>query len=107
MPKGFVYILECSDGSFYTGSTINLEKRLSEHQNGEGARHTQKRLPLSLVYVEEFQQIHQAFYREKQIQGWSRAKKIALIDNNYEILPKLSECQNESHYRIQKRRGLV
>ncbi|WGH75356.1 GIY-YIG nuclease family protein [Tenacibaculum tangerinum] len=107
MPKGFVYILECSDGSFYTGSTINLEKRLAEHQNGKGARHTQKRLPITLVYVEEFQQIPQAFYREKQIQGWSRAKKIALIDKNYKILPELSECKNESHYKIQKRNGLV
>jgi len=67
--KGFVYILECSDGSYYTGSTINLEKRLIEHQNGKGARHTKKRLPIKLVYLEEYLRIESAFYREKQIQG--------------------------------------
>ena len=104
MPKGCVYILECSDGSFYTGSTINLEKRLFEHKNGKGARHTKTRLPVSLVYVEEFLQIHQAFYREKQIQGWSRVKKIALIQKNYELLSKSSECKNKSHFKLQKLR---
>lgn len=106
MPKGFVYILECFDGSFYTGSTIDLERRLTQHQNGEGARHTKNRLPVNLVYVEEFQQIHQAFYREKQIQGWSRVKKIALIQKDYEKLPELSKCQNKTHYKIQKLRSL-
>lgn len=70
MPKGFVYILECSDGSFYTGSTIDLNRRMFEHSSGEGAKHTRKRLPLSLVYFAEFEHVYQAFYREKQIQGW-------------------------------------
>lgn len=104
MPIGFVYILECSDGSFYTGSTINLEKRLFEHHSGQGARHTKARLAVNLVYIEKFQEIHQAFYREKQIQGWSRKKKIALIQQNYELLPKLSEYQNKTHYKLKKLR---
>ncbi|RAJ15117.1 GYDIA family GHMP kinase [Olleya aquimaris] len=99
MPKGFVYILECSDGSFYTGSTIDLEKRISQHNSGQGANHTRKRLPVTLVFVEEFNRIDDAFYREKQIQGWNRNKKIALIKNHLELLPKLAECQNESHYK--------
>ncbi len=85
MPKGYTYILECSNGSFYTGSTIDLEKRIIEHQNGKGANHTKKHLPVKLVYFEEFQRIDDAFYREKQIQGWSRNKKIALIENNYRL----------------------
>jgi len=97
--KGYTYILECSDGSFYTGSTINLEKRLVEHSDGKGANHTRKHLPVRLVYREEFLRIDDAFYREKQIQGWSRAKKIALIDNNFEELKKFSECKNNSHYK--------
>jgi predicted GIY-YIG superfamily endonuclease len=77
--KGYMYILECSDGSYYTGSTNDLERRLAQHQNGEGANHTKKHLPVKLVYFEEFQRIDEAFYREKQVQGWSRKKKEALI----------------------------
>ena len=76
---GYTYILRCSDGSYYTGSTIDLERRLEQHQSGEGANHTKKRLPVELVYVEEYERIDVAFYREKQIQNWSRAKKEALI----------------------------
>ena len=83
--KGWMYILECSDGTYYTGSTNNLDFRLAQHQNGEGAKHTQKRLPVKLVYCEEFETVDQAFYREKQIQGWSRKKKEALINPNYAV----------------------
>jgi putative endonuclease len=86
----YCYILECSDGSYYTGSTKNLELRLQQHQNGEGANHTKKRLPVKLVYVELFDRIDKAFYREKQIQGWSRAKKEALINGEFNRLPELS-----------------
>ena len=52
-----MYILECADDSYYTGSTNNLELRIQQHQNGEGANHTKKRLPVKLVYVEEFERI--------------------------------------------------
>ena len=52
--KGFMYILLCADGSYYTGSTTDLERRLEQHQNGEGANHTKKRLPVSLLYYEEY-----------------------------------------------------
>ncbi|HQN98072.1 MAG TPA: GIY-YIG nuclease family protein [Bacteroidales bacterium] len=99
-----MYILQCADGSYYTGSTKNLERRLKQHQNGEGANHTKKHLPVKLVYFEEFQSIAEAFYREKQIQGWSRKKKEALI-NSWGLadpggeLHRLSECTNESHYK--------
>jgi putative endonuclease len=89
--KGYVYILECSDGSYYTGSTIDLDKRLIEHQKGLGANHTKKRLPVKLVYFEMFDRIDLAFYREKQIQGWSRAKKEALINGRNDLLPGLSK----------------
>jgi putative endonuclease len=63
----YIYILECNDGSYYTGSTKDLERRLWQHQNGLGANHTAKRLPVELVYCEFFD-------REKQVQGWSRKK---------------------------------
>jgi len=101
--KGYMYILECSDGSYYTGSTTNLELRLAQHQAGEGANHTKKRLPVKLVYFEEYQRIDEAFYREKQVQGWSRKKKEALISGKSEDLHKLAECMNETHYRNYKR----
>lgn len=91
MSKGFTYILECADGSFYTGSTKNLEKRLSEHKIGIGANYTKTRLPVELVYYEEYSRIDEAFYREKQIQGWSRRKKLALMEGKSELLPKLAK----------------
>ncbi|NKI30517.1 GIY-YIG nuclease family protein [Muricauda sp. DJ-13] len=100
--KGYVYILECSDGTYYTGSTVDLDKRIEQHQDGRGANHTRKRLPVKLVYVEEYLNIASAFEREKQIQGWSRSKKEALINGNLENLPSLAECQNETHYRLFK-----
>ena len=99
MPKGYMYILKCTDGSYYTGSTKNLELRLQQHQMGEGANYTKRRLPVDLVYFEEFQRIDEAFYREKQVQGWSRKKKKALINGQLEDLPKYAECKNESHYK--------
>jgi len=91
MSEGYMYILECADGSFYTGSTKNLERRLWEHQNLLGANHTRKRLPVKLVYYEEYSRIDDAFYREKQVQGWSRRKKEALIKGEPELLPQLAK----------------
>lgn len=85
------YMLKCSDGSYYTGSTWDLERRLAEHQEGLGARHTAKRLPVELVYAEEYDRIEDAFLREKQIQGWSRAKKEALIHGAGNQLPGLAK----------------
>ncbi|MBK7886493.1 MAG: GIY-YIG nuclease family protein [Bacteroidetes bacterium] len=88
--KGYMYILECCDGSYYTGSTNNLDLRLRQHQNGEGANHTKKRLPVKLVYYEEYERVQDAFYREKQVQGWNRKKKEALINGTPELLPELA-----------------
>ena len=59
-----MYILKCADDSYYTGSTIDLEKRLIEHQSGEGANHTKKRLPVELVYFEEFARKNEQLYME-------------------------------------------
>lgn len=93
-----MYILECSDGSYYTGSTNNLELRLNQHQAGKGANHTKKRLPVKLVYFEEFDRIDEAFYREKQVQGWSRKKKEALINGMPGKLHELAKCMNETSH---------
>jgi putative endonuclease len=87
----WVYILECSDGSYYTGSTIDLERRFFQHASGVGgAAYTRRRLPVKLVFAEEYARVDEAYAREKQIQGWSRAKRQALIARSYESLPNLS-----------------
>lgn len=102
MERGFVYILECSDGTFYTGSTKDLALRLNQHENGIGAKYTARRLPVKLLFFEEFTTVAEAFYKEKQIQGWSRKKKLTLINNKLEELSKLAECKNESHFSNKK-----
>ena len=87
----FMYILECGDGTYYTGSTPDVEKRLEEHDAGFGANYTAKRLPVKLVYTERFLMIKDAFEREKQIQKWSQAKKKALIAGDIETLKLASK----------------
>ena len=96
---GYLYILLCSDGTYYTGSTKDLEKRYAQHQAGKGANYTKERLPVSLVFQEYFMNVADAFYYEKKIQKWSHAKKQAMIEGNWELLPKLSECKNETHFK--------
>ncbi len=94
MPS-YMYILECADGSYYTGSTRDLDKRLWQHQNSEGANYTQERLPVKLVYCESFDRVEDAFRREKQVQGWSRRKKQALIAGDYNKLVEFSRNYTE------------
>ncbi len=96
----YVYILKCSDNSYYTGITNNLEKRFKEHQLGNKKdSYTFKRRPLSLEFYQEFNDVLQAIYFEKKIKGWTRAKKKALIEGNYDMLQILSECRNATHYK--------
>ncbi len=95
----YMYILQCANGAYYTGSTKDLETRLKQHQNGEGANFTKKHLPVQLVYYEVFERIDEAFLREKQVQNWNRNKKEALINKEENKLHDLSECLNETHYR--------
>ena len=96
----YMYILECADGSYYTGSTKDLERRLWEHQNGLGANHTAKRLPVKLAYCEEYDRIDDAFFREKQVQGWSRKKKEALMVSDTKQIHLLAECKNEDRKSV-------
>lgn len=94
--RGFMYILKCCDTTYYTGSTYDLELRLEQHKNGVGAEYTKTRLPVMLVYFEEHPRIDEAFYREKQVQGWSRKKKEALINSQTELLPGLAKTAKPS-----------
>lgn len=91
-----MYIVRCNDGSYYTGSTvIDVEARVWEHNHDDekGANYTRKHRPVRLVYAEEFSRVEDAFMREKQVQGWSRAKKEALIELRGEDLPSLSRSR--------------
>jgi putative endonuclease len=86
----WMYILECSDGSYYVGSTRDLERRLWQH-NQEGATYTARRRPVKLVYAAEFSNVADAYAAEKQVQGWRRSKREALIRGDYEALPELAK----------------
>lgn len=99
MAKGYMYILECSNGSLYIGSTKYLMDILEQHQLGKGANFTKKHLPVKLVYFEEYHRIDLAFYREKQVLGWSRKKKLALIQGFKSELPKYAICNNASNHK--------
>ena len=96
----YVYIIKCSDSSYYTGITNNIEKRFNEHQLGfKKDSYTYKRRPLSLEFYQEFNNVLQAIYFEKKIKGWTRAKKTALIKGDFDMLQILSECRNATHYK--------
>lgn len=92
MKLSYVYILKCSDDSYYTGITSNLEQRIIEHKTGKHKdSYTYKRRPLDVVFYAEFTNISLAIETEKQIKKWSRVKKEALINNEYDKLPNLSK----------------
>ncbi|MCK6541037.1 MAG: GIY-YIG nuclease family protein, partial [Anaerolineales bacterium] len=86
-----MYILKCADDSYYVGSTKNLDLRIAQHQSGKGSRYTSGRLPVELVYGEEYDRVVDAYAREKQVQNWGRAKREALISGEVELLPPLAK----------------
>jgi len=106
MKKYYVYILKCSDNSYYTGVTNNVERRLLEHESGINPEcYTFKRRPLELVFCNEFQEIKQAIAFEKQVKGWSRKKKEAIINGNWQLLNSLAACKNSSTHKNFRKDG--
>jgi putative endonuclease len=86
----YVYILECSDASFYTGVTNDLERRMKEHHQGLNLScYTYQKRPLELVFKQEFTDVKQAIAFEKKLKGWRREKKIALINDDWENLKNI------------------
>ena len=81
-----VYMLRCADGTYYVGSTRNLQHRLEQHASGLGARYTSTRTPVDLVWSQATEHIGEAYALEKQIQAWSRAKREALIRGDWEAV---------------------
>ena len=92
----WVYILRCDDDSYYVGHTENLDLRLAQHQSGDLGGYTKPRRPLQLVYSQSFGTRDDAFAAERQIKGWSRQKKEALIAGDWERLPSLAQRRSPS-----------
>ncbi|KRT16500.1 excinuclease ABC subunit C [Pedobacter ginsenosidimutans] len=99
-----VYILKCADNSYYTGVTNDIDRRLYEHENAINVNcYTAERRPLALVFCEHFEDINDAISFEKQVKGWSRKKKEAIINDNWDKLKALSICKNiTSHTNFTK-----
>lgn len=95
----YTYLILCSDGTYYTGVTNDVDRRFQEHCDGlQPTSYTAKRRPLKLVYVESYQWIQDAIRREKQLKRWSSAKKRALIMNDERVLHELAKCRNLSRH---------
>jgi len=100
MKTCYVYILRCSDNSYYTGVTNDIDRRLSEHQEGVNPKsYTYNKRPVVLVFLENCININEAIDFEKQIKGWIRRKKEALIERNYDKLKELAICGNNSSHK--------
>jgi putative endonuclease len=92
MAGAYLYILRCSDGSYYTGTTRDeLERRIAQHNSGYFVGYTASRRPVVLVFSQWFERITDAIAAERQVKGWSRAKKEALMRGDFSALPKLSQ----------------
>ena len=92
----YLYILECSDGRYYVGTTRgSLEKRVAEHNAGIFGGYTSRRRPVKLVFQEHFGNIVDAIAMERRVKGWSRAKKEALMRGDFEELVRLSRSRGD------------
>ncbi len=99
-----LYILECSDGTYYTGITTDLARRLEEHQRGDNPRaYTFRRRPVKLAWAREFATYGEALRLERQIKGWSHAKKAALIRNDFEAIHEIVRQERRKREKEQQR----
>jgi putative endonuclease len=97
----YVYILECSDDSLYVGVTNNVGRRFIEHFTGlHEESYTFKRRPLKLVYCKQFNKPMEAIEYEKQLKGWTKAKKLALVNSDFLSLHDLAECKNGTSHKL-------
>ncbi len=86
----YAYLLRCNDGSYYAGHTDDLDHRLAQHQDGALGGYTARRRPVVLVWCDSFQTRDDAFFVERKLKGWSRAKKEALIAGDWEKISELA-----------------
>jgi putative endonuclease len=99
MSGGYLYMLKCSDGSFYVGSTRNLDARMSQHDAGKGSEYTRKRMPVELLFAAEFDSVREAWEMERRVHGWSRAKREALIAGDWNQNKRLSSRATPRSHR--------
>ncbi len=100
MKTYYVYILKCSDNLLYTGVTNDVVRRFEEHQRGlNKTSFTFNRRPVELIFYQDFNDVEQAIYFEKKIKKWSSKKKLALVNDDYDMLEILSECRNATHHK--------
>jgi len=105
MKRYYVYMLECADGSFYVGITNDVERRLGQHQDGWDPRaYTHERRPVRLVHVSDFAEVLQAIAWEKQLKGWSRAKKRALVSGNWSLVMQKAKRRGGAQRAPRERR---
>ncbi|MBU7579603.1 MAG: Mov34/MPN/PAD-1 family protein [Porphyrobacter sp.] len=90
----WAYMLHCRGGAFYTGHTDDLERRMGEHRSGSVTGFTSDRLPVELVWSQDFPTRYEAIAAERQIKGWSRAKKLALIRGDWEAVSRYAKGKN-------------
>ena len=101
-----VYIVKCNDGSYYTGVTNDLDRRLAEHNEGINPdAYIHSRRPVELVFALGFQNNLEAFAFEKQIKGWSRKKKEALMAWDWDKIQELAKCRNETSHLFYRKKN--
>lgn len=97
----YVYLLECCDGSFYTGVTNDLTRRMIEHQQGADKEcYTYSRRPVTLKHYLTFEYINDAIFVEKKLKKWSRAKKVAYFTKDWKTLHEKSKCMNATSHKL-------
>jgi predicted GIY-YIG superfamily endonuclease len=101
----FVDILKCADGSYYTGSTVDLEMRLAQHRTGYFNGYTSSRLPVELTWQQEFPTIHDVFVCKRQIKGWTRVKKEALMRGEFDAIHEVVKRERQQQDRRKQRQG--
>ncbi len=102
----FVYIVKCSNSSYYIGITNSIERRIYKHNNSsEQSTYTFDKRPVELVFYEAFKDVNQAIAFEKQVKGWTRKKKEALIENNWDKIKELAVCINQTSHLNHKHIG--
>lgn len=104
----YVYMLRCCDNSIYTGKTTNIDWRLIQHQTGFGGDYTSRRRPVALIWCEDFPTEHEAFLVERQIKGWTRAKKEALVRGDFVLIHELARSsERKAKDLAKKERDLI
>ena len=104
LKRYFVYMLECADGSYYTGLTTSLEKRLAEHEAGiDPYAYTYSRQPVKLIWSQVFATEHEAFTAERQLKGWSRAKKQALSKGDWDAIHQIVKSERKRRERSKEK----